>query len=117
MAAAAFFAHGLKAMTDADGLRLWAIGASLQLVTAPAVLVLSREGISGGRISGFLLTAGVALFSGTLYLMALGAPRILGAVTPVGGLLLMLGWMGLVFPSKESGGEPSKDPASRKGSQ
>jgi uncharacterized membrane protein YgdD (TMEM256/DUF423 family) len=44
------------------------------------------------RVAGILLVAGVLLFAGTLYAMALGAPRWLGAVTPIGGLSLMVGW-------------------------
>ena len=45
------------------------------------------------RAAGWLLLAGVALFSGTLYAMALGAPRWLGAVTPLGGAAFLLGWL------------------------
>jgi uncharacterized membrane protein YgdD (TMEM256/DUF423 family) len=45
------------------------------------------------RASGLLLLAGVVLFSGSLYVLALGAPRWLGAVTPFGGAALILGWL------------------------
>lgn len=45
------------------------------------------------RAAGWLLLAGVALFSGTLYAMALGAPKGLGAVTPLGGIAFLLGWL------------------------
>ncbi|HUL75644.1 MAG TPA: DUF423 domain-containing protein, partial [Vicinamibacteria bacterium] len=44
--------------------------------------------------------AGSALFSGTLYAMALGAPRWLGAVTPIGGLGMMLGWLLLALHAR-----------------
>ncbi len=43
-------------------------------------------------VSGFALVLGVALFAGTLYAMALGAPRWLGAITPIGGASLLVGW-------------------------
>lgn len=43
--------------------------------------------------AGWLLAAGIVLFSGSLYALALGAPRILGAVTPFGGLAFILGWL------------------------
>jgi uncharacterized membrane protein YgdD (TMEM256/DUF423 family) len=45
------------------------------------------------RASGWVLVAGTALFSGSLYALALGAPRALGAVAPVGGALLIAGWL------------------------
>ncbi len=43
--------------------------------------------------AGWLLTAGIVLFSGSLYALALGAPRILGAITPFGGLSFIAGWL------------------------
>ena len=48
-------------------------------------------------LPAWLFLAGALVFSGTLYLMALGGPRILGAVTPIGGLLMLGGWAGLAF--------------------
>ena len=52
----------------------------------------------------FLLLAGAAVFSGTLYAMALGAPRWLGAVTPLGGTLLVVGWIATAVAfAKEEG--------------
>ena len=45
------------------------------------------------KAAGWLLAAGIVLFSGSLYALALGAPRSLGAVTPLGGLALILGWI------------------------
>jgi uncharacterized membrane protein YgdD (TMEM256/DUF423 family) len=48
-------------------------------------------------VSAWLLLAGSALFSGTLYAMALGAPRWLGAATPIGGALLLAGWAALAW--------------------
>jgi uncharacterized membrane protein YgdD (TMEM256/DUF423 family) len=48
------------------------------------------------RGAGALLLAGIVLFSGSLYALALGAPRGFGALTPLGGIGLMLGWLALV---------------------
>ncbi len=45
------------------------------------------------KTAGWLLLAGIALFSGSLYALALGAPRALGVLTPVGGLAFILGWL------------------------
>jgi len=100
--AAAFYAHGLERMADPAQMRLWAIACALQMVTVPALLALvpkpqALEGKSGTRTktrwSFVLLALGVSLFSGTLYLMASGLPKWLGAVTPLGGLLMMCAWL------------------------
>jgi len=45
------------------------------------------------KAGGLLLAAGIVLFSGSLYALALGAPRVIGVVTPLGGLAFMLGWI------------------------
>mgnify|MGYP000881961252 CR=1 FL=1 len=97
--AAAFGAHGLEKIADARGVRLWAIACAIQLVTAPVILWTSGELREGrlGALSPLGLLLGVLIFSGTLYAMALGAPRFLGAITPLGGLLLALAWLSLAF--------------------
>lgn len=103
IAAAAYGAHGLEKIATPEQIRWWAIAAALQLVTAPAILNLALTERPVRPAAAWLLLAGVGLFSGSLYLMALGGPRVLGAVTPVGGLLLMLGWgLTAVPPGKKS---------------
>jgi uncharacterized membrane protein YgdD (TMEM256/DUF423 family) len=57
-----------------------------------------------------LLVAGAAVFAGTLYAMALGAPRMLGAVTPLGGLGLLSGWLMLALGAAAKAQEPA-DPS------
>jgi uncharacterized membrane protein YgdD (TMEM256/DUF423 family) len=100
IAAAAFGAHGLEKVTDEPGVRLWAIAASIQLVTAPVLLALSnRRDIR--PLASQLLLLGVLIFSGTLYALALGSPRVLGAITPLGGLCLIAGWILVGLPKKE----------------
>ena len=86
VAAGAFGAHGASGKA-AEWLRL---GGQYQLIHAVAVLVAAQMSARG---PGWLLLAGAAVFAGTLYLMALGAPRWLGAVTPIGGTLLIAGWL------------------------
>lgn len=86
VAAGAFGAHGATRQA-AEWLRL---GGQYQLVHAVAVLVAVQARARG---PGWLLLAGAALFAGTLYLMALGLPRWLGAITPIGGTLLIVGWL------------------------
>ncbi len=100
VSAAAFYAHGLEAMASPAQMRNWAIACAMQLVTTPAVLgrlVRSPSGVESLTWSGRLMSCGTFVFSGSLYLMALGWPRWLGAVTPLGGLLLIVGWLLVAF--------------------
>src|SRR5688572_14458520 len=92
ISAAAFGAHGLSKIAGPDQVRLWAIAAAIHLVTVPAILLCSLFPQRLRPIAGVFLLGGVAVFSGSLYAMALGGPRTLGAVTPLGGLLLVVGW-------------------------
>lgn len=96
---AAFGAHGLEKIAAPGGMRWFAIGCAIQLLTAPMIWVTSSR-VGEGRLAAsgpLCLVVGVLLFSGTLYAMSLGAPRFLGAVTPLGGLALALGWALLAF--------------------
>lgn len=86
IAAGAFGAHGAASPQAAEWLRT---GGMYQLVHAVAALVLMQA----MRGPAALMLAGAAIFAGTLYLMALGAPRWLGAITPVGGSLLIAAWL------------------------
>lgn len=88
----AFAAHGMSAAAPvAVG---WLdTGARYQLIHAAALLAVGMQGGPGPlRWAGWAFAVGAALFAGTLYAMAFGAPRWLGAVTPVGGFLLLAGW-------------------------
>ncbi|KAI0007771.1 hypothetical protein F4779DRAFT_590535 [Xylariaceae sp. FL0662B] len=95
----AFGAHGLKKIiTDPARLANWATAAHYQLIHSVALLVASRAAPTNVVGSG-LLTAGVAMFSGSLYLLVLDPARFrfLGPVTPLGGLCLIGGWTALAF--------------------
>lgn len=61
------------------------------------IVALAAHHVPGGwvRAAGWMLVAGTALFSGSLYALALGAPRALGALAPAGGLMLIAGWLAL----------------------
>lgn len=91
VAAGAFAAHGASGKA-AEWLRT---GAHYQLAHAVAVLV--AIGRPGGLKAGWAFVAGGAIFAGTLYAMAFGAPTWLGALTPIGGVLLILGWLALAL--------------------
>lgn len=88
--AGAFGAHGASGQA-AEWLRT---GGQYQLIHAVAVLVALRLEARG---PAWLFLAGSAVFAGTLYLMAMGAPRWLGAITPIGGTLLIAGWLWLAW--------------------
>lgn len=84
--AGAFGAHGAAGQQEAEWLRT---GGLYQLIHAVAALAI----MGTARGPAIMLLVGAAIFAFTLYAMALGAPRWLGAVTPIGGGLLIIGWL------------------------
>ena len=103
--AGAFGAHGVNDPAVKDWLRT---GAQYQLVHAAAALgcvALLRTMALQAGLAGWLFGAGGLLFGGSLYLMALTGVRVLGAVTPVGGLLMIGGWAVLLWGALASGAE------------
>ncbi|MBX9814453.1 MAG: hypothetical protein A4S12_06190 [Proteobacteria bacterium SG_bin5] len=96
VAAGAFGAHGAEGKA-ADWLRT---GGQYQLAHALAALIAVQLRASG---AAWLFVGGAALFAGTLYLMALGLPRWLGAITPIGGALLIAGWLWLAWSAWRGG--------------
>src|SRR5689334_11163607 len=97
----AFGAHGLETRVTPHLLDVFKTGAYYQMVHALGLILigLRMEQRSDRRlyiIACNLLTAGILLFSGSLYLLALTAERRWGMVTPLGGLCFMLGWAVLV---------------------
>jgi len=97
VALGAFGAHGLKATLEATGRAAnWETAAQYHLVHAAVLLALAlREPIA--RLSFLLFTAGIAIFSGSLYVLAVTNMKWLGAITPLGGLCLLGGWLALAF--------------------
>ena len=88
----AFGAHALKGLLEIHHAReIWNTAVLYHLIHAPVLLCLAREQ-SIPRIPFFCFVFGILLFSGSLYLMAVTGITWLGAVTPIGGLLLMVGW-------------------------
>ena len=101
VALGAFGAHGLRQRLGPDLLGVWQTAVLYQLVHTLALLAvgiwLLQRPVGGLAAAGGLFTAGILLFSGSLYGLALGAPRWLGPVTPVGGVCFMLGWAALAW--------------------
>jgi uncharacterized membrane protein YgdD (TMEM256/DUF423 family) len=92
VAAGAFGAHLATTAQAKEWLRTGAQYQMLHAVAALVVISLSKSGITRVGAVATLFLAGGLVFAGTLYAMAMGAPTILGAVTPIGGLSLMAGW-------------------------
>ena len=103
VAAGAFGAHALKTRLDPAMMDVYHTAVQYHLIHALGILlvaVLLRTGAisagGGSRVAWFLLS-GIILFSGSLYAMALSGVRTLGAITPVGGLAFIVGWLLLIF--------------------
>ncbi len=94
VAAGAFGAHGAP---TPEAKALLETGGHYQLVHAVAVLACFALWRGAKSASAWLFLIGSLIFSCSLYALALGAPRILGAVTPIGGLLLLAGWLTLAW--------------------
>jgi uncharacterized membrane protein YgdD (TMEM256/DUF423 family) len=111
VAAGAFGAHGLKERLAADLLAIFETGARYQMVHALGLIALgllaSRSPQAAqpfaASVAGWAFVAGTVLFSGSLYGLSLTGIRALGAITPLGGLAFLAGWIGLAVAAVRSG--------------
>lgn len=96
VAAGAFGAHGLKDKVTPRHLEVFETGARYQMYHALALIAVawlaSRAPATGVNASGWCFLAGILLFSGSLYTITLTGLNGFGRVTPIGGLLLIIGW-------------------------
>lgn len=97
VAAGAFGAHGLKGRIDAQMLGVWQTGVQYHLVHGLGLFAVAwlRARHPRTRLlpaAGWLMFAGIVLFSGSLYALALTGARWLGAITPLGGAAFLLAW-------------------------
>ena len=96
----AFGAHTLKGRIEPELLTVFDTGVRYHMYHALALLAVARARLSGVRLqaaAGWLFLAGMALFSGSLYVLSLTGVRWLGAITPLGGLAFILGWLCLAL--------------------
>jgi uncharacterized membrane protein YgdD (TMEM256/DUF423 family) len=93
----AFGAHALKPVLTAEALGWWQTAVQYQMWHAIALVALGTGTLARPKVPALLLGGGALIFATTLYAMALGAPRWLGAITPVGGALMIAGWICLAF--------------------
>ena len=100
----AFGAHALRGRIDDRGVGLWETATRYWFIGAFGVLLygLFRKQTQGGTLAGWLLLCGSVLFAGSLYGLALGAPRALGAVTPFGGVSLIAGFVRFALSARQS---------------
>jgi uncharacterized membrane protein YgdD (TMEM256/DUF423 family) len=99
VALGAFGAHALRGRLAPELLAAWQTGVLYHLVHSVALLALGLFGSATGRsvlLPAVLWSAGIALFSGSLYLLAGAGQRWAGPLTPVGGLCLIGGWLALL---------------------
>ena len=97
VALGAFGAHGWKAVLEKNGtLAVWQTAALYHLVHAVVLLVLAQKA-AVARVSFALFGAGIVVFSGSLYALAVTNVKWLGAITPLGGVCLLAGWLALVW--------------------
>jgi len=101
VAAGAFGAHALKARLAPEMLAVFETGVRYQLVHALGLLAVGwaagRWTAWAVRVAGWLFVVGVFLFSGSLYAMCLTGVRALGAITPLGGVAFIAGWLLLAW--------------------
>ncbi len=101
VALGAMGAHALSGRLAPDRLALYETAARYQMYHALALLAVAwaADRFPGGAAAGagWAFVAGILIFSGTVYALAFGAPRWLGAVTPIGGLCFLAGWLLLAW--------------------
>jgi len=103
----AFGAHALRGRLDAGMLATWHGAVDYQFWHALGLLALTRvaaEGRVAGTIALWSFVVGIVIFCGSLYAIALGAPRGFGMLTPIGGLAFIAGWIALVDAFRRSAG-------------
>lgn len=104
----AFGAHGLKARVAAEQLAWWHTGVEYHFYHALGLLGLgvvmaAQPALALPKGAAWSLQLGILIFSGSLYAMTLGAPRWFGAITPIGGLAFIVGWLWLAYAAWQRG--------------
>lgn len=101
VAAGAFGAHGLRRLVTPDLLDTWRTAAHYQVIHGLGLLLIAalwtHLAPAPAAWAGGLMLTGLLIFSISLYVLVLSGIRVLGAVTPIGGLLLILSWLTLAL--------------------
>ena len=108
VAAGAFGAHSLKEIISVDMLVVFETAVRYQMYHALALLVVGMRQhvpVRGLGAAGWCFVAGIVLFSGSLYVVALTSIRWVGAITPLGGIAFLVGWTTLAWNLWQQKGE------------
>jgi uncharacterized membrane protein YgdD (TMEM256/DUF423 family) len=100
VAAGAFAAHGLRDRLDARSLEVFETASRYHMYHALAIVaagLVASSALRGAQIAAWIFQIGIVLFSGSLYALALTGVKGLGAVTPLGGLAFLAGWLWLAW--------------------
>jgi len=101
VAGGAFGAHALKARIPTELMDAFTTGTRYLMLHATALLAIGlladRMAGTSLNVAGWSLTAGTVLFTGSLWLLAATGTRWLGAITPIGGVTLLVGWVALAM--------------------
>lgn len=102
----AFGAHGLKSFASSDQIAWWGTSTQYFFYHALGLLalgILNKVSLNFPiKLSFIFIQIGILLFCGSLYLMAVGLPRGFGAITPIGGLFMIVGWLTLASNALKS---------------
>ena len=97
VAAGASAAHGLKERLEPRALEIFEVGARYHMYHALAMVLAGVLTVRGADTAGWIFQAGIVVFSGSLYALALTDVKVLGAITPIGGLAFLAGWVWLAW--------------------
>lgn len=104
VATGAFGAHGLADRLSPKALAIWQTAAQYQMYHALALLAVGLvPAAAASPVSGWAFSVGTVLFSGSLYALALTDIKVLGAITPLGGVGFMVGWAALAWAAFKGG--------------
>jgi uncharacterized membrane protein YgdD (TMEM256/DUF423 family) len=99
VAAGAFGAHALRQRLEPRALEIFETGSRYHMYHALAMILCAVIATSGARTTGWIFQAGIVVFCGSLYALAMTDVKILGAITPIGGLCFLAGWIYLAVTS------------------
>lgn len=107
VATGAFGAHGLQSRVDERMLEVWETAARYQMYHALALFavawLVSQTQATSATVAGWSFFAGTLIFSGSLYIMVLSGVKWLGAITPIGGTIMIVGWIACLLAALQLG--------------
>lgn len=107
VAAGAFAAHGLRDRLEPRALDVFETAARYQMSHALAMVLAAVIATRGSTTAGWIFQAGIAVFCGSLYALALTDVKLLGAITPLGGLAFLVGWAWLAWSALSTNDSPT----------